>query len=323
VNRISSLFGGNDLDPESRSRFLLIGGMVAIVAIALVLIVVGYYVDRVAPRGDTVFQVGERKFSYDYLEDRVNAANALGSFDINNVTFSIAQIVADIQNEELVRLIAREDGISLTDEEIDAGLRRSLGVRPEAAHNTLASSLRARLQLMGLSYDRYSEILEADLLEQKIQANIQEAIPAEIEQVDLHIILVGTDSEAAAARQRIVDGEAFEDVATEVSQHASAADGGELGWTPGDTLVPELAEAVFAQEIGTLSDVIETERGFYIARVDGREERELTEDMRFILARTYFGERLQDASERYELQNLVTIAHAQRIANQLRVVSGG
>lgn len=323
MNRITSLFGGNDVDPESRGRFLLIAGMVAIVAFALVLIGVGYYVDRVKPRGDTVFQVGERKFSYAYLEDRVNAANALGSFDTNNVTFSIAQIVADIQNEELTRQIAREDGISLTEEEIDAGLRRSLGVRPEASRNTLATSLRARLQLMELSYDRYYEILEADLLEQKIQGAIEEGLPEAVEQVDLHIILVGTDSEAATARQRIVDGEDFEDVATEVSQHGSAADGGDLGWTPADTLVPEVADVVFALELGTLSEVIESERGFYLARVDGREERELTEDMRLILARTYFGERLQDASERFEIQNNVTVAHAQRIANQLRVIPRG
>jgi parvulin-like peptidyl-prolyl isomerase len=296
--------------------------MVSVVALALGLIAVGYYVDRVAPRGDTVFTVGDRKFSYAYLEDRVDAANAQGTFVLSDVVFGIGQVVADIQNEELIRLIAAEDGVSITQEELEQGMRDDAGVPPDTDRNAFASALRDRLLRIDLSLERYEELIEARVLQQKLEDNIVAGLPAEMEQVDLSLILVDTDAQAAMARQRLMDGEAFEDVASEVSQHSSASDGGVLGWTPKELLVPDIADAVFAVEPGTTSDVIETEDGFYIVMVDGKEVRELEEATRTRLATSMFNERLEEASNQYDLQNLVTVEQAQRIADHLRG-SGG
>ena len=322
MSRLQDLRRPNDIDPEARNRFLLIAGMVGIVILALGLIVVGYYVDRVAPRGDTVFTVGDREFSYAYLEDRVDAANAQGLFVSSDVVFGIAQIVSDIQNEELVRLMAAEDGISITDEDLELGMRQDVGVPPDAERNTFAAALRSRLQLTGLSLGRYEDLIEAQVLESRLQEQIETELPAEMEQVDLAVILVETDAETVIARQRIADGEAFEDVATEMSTHSSAADGGVLGWTPRELLVPDLADAVFELEPGTTGEVIETEDGFYVVKVDGKESRELEDTTKTRLARTLFNERLEEASNQYEMENLVTIEHAQRIADHLRG-SGG
>ncbi len=322
MNRIRDIFRADDIDPESRNRALLVGGLIAVVVFALALIAVGYYVDRIASQDDTVFSVGERDFSYAYLEDRVKAANAEGTFNTSNVSLGIAETISNIQNEELTRLIAEEQGISLTDEELDEGMKADVGVPSTADRNAFAAALRNRLQFIGLDFDRYREMIGAQVLEEKIQDNLEADLPAEMEQVDLNVILVETDAAAAGARERINGGEDFATVAQEVSQHSSAAEGGDLGWTPRDLLIEELAEPAFQVEVGELSDVIETERGFYVIRVDGRETRELDEEMKQSLVRTYFGDRLEAASEQYEIQNLLTIEQAQRIANQLRV-SGG
>src|SRR5690606_32158711 len=201
-----------------------------VVAFALGLIAVGYYVDRIAPRNDTVFTVGDRKFSYAYLEDRVDAANAEGRFVTSDIVFGIARIVADIQNEELVRLIAAEEGVTATQEEIEQQMREDVGASPEAERNVFAARLRDRLQTLGLSLDRYEEMMEAELLEQKLTDRITESLPAEMEQVDASIIQVETDAQAVLARERLAAGDAFEDVAKELSRHSSAADGGALGW---------------------------------------------------------------------------------------------
>ena len=322
MNRIRDIFRADDIDPESRNRALLVGGLIAVVVFALALIAVGYYVDRIASQDDTVFSVGDRDFSYAYLEDRVKAANAEGTFNTSNVSLGIAETISNIQNEELTRLIAEEQGISLTDEELDEGMKADVGVPSTADRNAFAAALRNRLQFIGLDFDRYREMIGAQVLEEKIQDNLEADLPAEMEQVDLNVILVETDAAAAGARERINGGEDFATVAQEVSQHSSAAEGGDLGWTPRDLLIEELAEPAFQVEVGELSDVIETERGFYVIRVDGRETRELDEEMKQSLVRTYFGDRLEAASEQYEIQNLLTIEQAQRIANQLQV-SGG
>jgi parvulin-like peptidyl-prolyl isomerase len=322
LSRLQDLIRSNEVDPEARNRFLLIAGMVGIVAFALALIAYGYYADRIAPRGDTVFTVGEREFSYAYLEDRVDAAMAEGRFVTSDITFGIAQVVSDLQNEELIRLIAAEDGVTISDEELDLGMREDVGVPADADRNVFANALRDRLQLLGLSLDRYEDYIEPQLLRQKVEAQLASGLPSEAEQVDLSVILVETDAQAAIARQRISDGESFEDVAGEVSTHSSSSDGGVLGWTPRELLVEDLAEAAFAQEPGTVSNVIETEDGFYIVRVAGKEVRTLDEATKTRYATTLFNDRLEAASEQYELQNLVTIEQAQRIANRIQSAGG-
>ena len=322
MSRLQNLLRTGEIDPESRNRVLLIGGMVAVVALALALIAFGYYVDRIAPRGDTVITVGDRKFSYAYLEDRIDAAVAEGLFNTSNISFGIAQMVSDIQNEELTRRIAAEDGISITEEEMELGMRADAGTFPEADRNVFAVALRSRLQLLDLSLERYQEIIEAELLEAKITDQYAAGLPEELEQVELNLILVTTDAAAATARQRIVDGEDFGEVAMELSQHSSASAGGALGWTPRDLLVDDLADAAFAVEPDTLSEVIETERGFYILKVDGKEMRAVDEVTASNLARTSFARRLEAASEQYELQNLVTVGQAQRIAGHIQVPGG-
>jgi parvulin-like peptidyl-prolyl isomerase len=144
-----------------------------------------------------------------------------------------------------------------------------------------------------------------------------------MEEVQLNLILAQTDSTAAAARDRIVNGEDFGEVAKEVSKHSSASQGGAIGWTPHDLLVNPLADAAFNQEIGKVSDVIETDNGFYIIRIDGKETRQLEDTTKLSLTKAYFGDKLEAASNTYELQNLVTVGQAQRIASHLQQASGG
>lgn len=84
-------------------------------------------------------------------------------------------------------------------------------------------------------------------------------------------------AEAEEARQRIVDGELFEDVAMEVSvDTGSAIEGGSLGCFPtaevSTALVPEFAEVALASEIGELSEVFESEFGFHFLIITEDEE---------------------------------------------------
>jgi parvulin-like peptidyl-prolyl isomerase len=83
-----------------------------------------------------------------------------------------------------------------------------------------------------------------------------------------------------------------------------------------------VADAAFAQEPGTVSNVIETEDGFYILRVAGKEVRAFDDATKARYATTLFNDRLEAASEQYELQNLVTVEQAQRIASRIQSPGG-
>jgi peptidyl-prolyl cis-trans isomerase C len=72
---------------------------------------------------------------------------------------------------------------------------------------------------------------------------------------------------AVAAHQRVVAGEDFALVASEVSDGPNAADGGDMGFFAQDSMVPALANAAFALQIGEISGVIETQFGFHILKM--------------------------------------------------------
>jgi peptidyl-prolyl cis-trans isomerase D len=78
------------------------------------------------------------------------------------------------------------------------------------------------------------------------------------------------DMEAARASaaqliQRLEQGEAFEALATEVSDDpATAAAGGDLGFFGRDIMVPEVEEAVFGMAVGERSQPVQSSFGFHI-----------------------------------------------------------
>lgn len=88
------------------------------------------------------------------------------------------------------------------------------------------------------------------------------------------------DADAARARRAEVEqiraraaaGEDFAALARAHSEDRRAADGGAWGWIePRMVLRPELAQAVEALEPGEVGDVIETDRDFYLVKLEARQ----------------------------------------------------
>ena len=69
---------------------------------------------------------------------------------------------------------------------------------------------------------------------------------------------------------RIQKGEAFEEVAKEVSQDGSAPQGGDLGYFGRGRMVPEFEKVAFSLEKGQVSDTVETEFGYHLIKVEDR-----------------------------------------------------
>jgi peptidyl-prolyl cis-trans isomerase C len=72
---------------------------------------------------------------------------------------------------------------------------------------------------------------------------------------------------ASAAHRRVVAGEDFASVATEVSEGPNASNGGDLGFFARDSMVPALANPAFGLNIGEISAVIETQFGFHVLKI--------------------------------------------------------
>lgn len=95
-------------------------------------------------------------------------------------------------------------------------------------------------------------------------------------------ILVQTEEEAQDVLQALNNGESFATLASAVSQDrsdqgGSAQRGGELGWAPVSNYVEPFAEAVRNAAIGEIVGPVQSDFGYHIIQVRGRENREVSE----------------------------------------------
>ena len=74
-------------------------------------------------------------------------------------------------------------------------------------------------------------------------------------------------------------------MARDYSEGSTAQGGGGLGWVVKEQLIAELAETVFNIKEGGVSEIIESDLGFHIVRV---EEKKLEDDVEMIKIRQIF-----------------------------------
>lgn len=80
-------------------------------------------------------------------------------------------------------------------------------------------------------------------------------------------LLVETQEDAAAAKARIDEGQAFADVARDVSTGPTGPNGGDLGWFGAGAMVAEFENQITSLEVGGVSDPFETQFGWHVANL--------------------------------------------------------
>lgn len=124
----------------------------------------------------------------------------------------------------------------------------------------------------------YRALVRAELLREKVRAAITSDLKPFEEQAWVRHILVGTDQEAVAVTIRLQQGEDFGELAKELSlDTGSAPQGGDLGWRGRGVYVAEFEIAAFTQPIGEIGKPIQSQFGWHIIQVLGREERPVDE----------------------------------------------
>jgi peptidyl-prolyl cis-trans isomerase D len=133
-------------------------------------------------------------------------------------------------------------------------------------------------------------------------------------------ILIAVDGSTDDARaralaedlhKRLLAGEDFAALARQYSKDsASAAQGGDLGWSTRDAYVGPFADALFGLQEGALSPPVKTQFGYHVIRLDGVRagagrsfedvKPELAVQLRDELAADAFGQRLEELQSRIE-----------------------
>lgn len=111
-------------------------------------------------------------------------------------------------------------------------------------------------------------------------------------------ILVSSELVAQDIINLLGEGEPFEELAMTLSlDTATSADGGALGWQAAALYVDAFADAVLDAEIGVIANPVETQFGWHVIRVNGREERELSSEQGETIVNAQFSRWRTDALE--------------------------
>ena len=203
----------------------------------------------------------------------------------------LAQIRRSVLNslieQAIIEQAASAAGISVTDEELETTVQESItaGQGQESFNQWLAEN--------NLTLEEFREIQRSQLLASKMIERVTALVPTSAAQVHARHILTRDAAQAPALLEELRGGANFAALAQQASEDAStAANGGDLGWFPRDVpLMPSpVAEMAFSLQPGEISDVIESDQGYHIVKVEAREEnRPLTPEMVLYVRQRAFG----------------------------------
>ena len=134
------------------------------------------------------------------------------------------------------------------------------------------------LKSYNISEATLRSVYEFQLIRQKLLDVIAAETPHSELQVWARHILLDDPTKALAARVLLLQGVDFAKLAREQSKDTgSGANGGDLGWFGKGAMVAEFEQAAFAQEIGAIGEIVQTQFGYHIIQVLDRQELPVTE----------------------------------------------
>ena len=236
-------------------------------------------------------------------------------------------VVSELINKTLLLNAANTEGMKATDEEVNKSIDKIKKSVPEG------TTLEDFAKSAGVSIDRIKAQIVEDTKIKKLVENVtidtkeptDEAIKtyydehpddfkkeASIAASHILISTQGIEDEGQLANKKMIaeelqtelvknKGANFTDLATAHSDCPSKAKGGSLGTFGKGQMVPEFETAAFSQEVGAVGDLVKTDFGYHIIKVDSKQKAETTsfEDVKEDLGMSLFSEAKAKALEGY------------------------
>ena len=248
---------------EKRRQRIILSTGIFIIAAALVIVVVGWYVSQYRPLHQTVIRVNETEFNMKYYIEmlKLNSKEQPAEY----VQFLADSMTKQIEQNELIRQEALKLGISVSNDEVKEKIKSS-----ELPVNDVTKDLVRNQLLIDKLFDEYFE----------------PQVPASAEQRHIMAMLLESESQALEVRAGLGNSENFTELAGEHSlDYLTKTSKGDLGWHPKNIFNELLGASIpveyaFGAGLGMLSQPIYNEEinkdvGYWLIKVmDIKEEDE-------------------------------------------------
>lgn len=212
------------------------------------------------------------------------------------------QVLDQLINDVVISQQAEREGIKVTDD--DLNLRLAQMIQDAGSVEKLNEYLTKNQLTLG---DLCSQV-RAQLLGEAMLNRITAALPTQVPQVHARHILVASAQQAQAVRDQLRQGKDFAALAKQYSlDEASKEQGGDLGWFPKGVMDPQFEAVAFQLKPGETSDVVRTQFGFHVIRVDEKDNaRALPPELLQNARQQAFLAWLQAVRETMKIERLVT-----------------
>lgn len=175
--------------------------------------------------------------------------------DKNQLTKRVLEQMIDIK---ILNIQAKKLKVSISKGDLDEAWKKVLSEVPggkEEVQKVLAG-------VYGMTEKEFEKLLTDQIVKDKIQTE-------KIAQVRVSHILIKDEGRAKEVLDRAKKGEDFAALAKEFSEDTASKDkGGSLDWFTRGTMVPDFENAAFNLQPGQISDLVKTEFGFHIIKLE-------------------------------------------------------
>jgi parvulin-like peptidyl-prolyl isomerase len=266
-------------------------------AIALVLSACGLF-DQ--PDQKVVISVGPRKITVKELKTDLRRAAFEAGVTVEGQEQLFEALVQQVLDHYLILEYGREQGIKVTDEELETALR-------EIRRDYSDQEFRETLHQGDIDFNQWKISLREQLLIRKIAVKVSDKVePVSFQEVSKYYesnreefrhpamvrfrqIVMNTKEEAEEMLRQVSRGEGMEKLAEK--QSTLGVEGREGVWIARGDLDESMEKALFSLPVGKISAVVETPYGFHILQVlERRTEgiRSLAEAMKEIEAKLFY-----------------------------------
>lgn len=227
------------------------------------------------------------------------------------------QALVDRHGEQVLQELVTKEVLAnkyeVTEEQVDEEVQKT--------KDQLGDQFEQALQAQGLGDEEtYRNIVHLSLLQEAAIAEDIEIPEEDIKkrheenntEIKAQHILVEDEETANEVKKKLDEGGDFAELAKEYSTDGSAEQGGDLGYFSKGKMVPEFEEAAFSLEPGEVSDLVQSQHGFHIIKVnDKRQVEEPTkyEDVKDDIRRELLNERMDVAKVQEKMDGLMKKAN--------------
>lgn len=230
-----------------------------------------------------VLTVGSEQVRLNYYADRLlpwlqeNSGRGISTALLED------QLVTKLEEEELIKLLAAERGIEISDNDINEGIASSIGVGATAG--TFDAIYRDKLKTLKMSDASYRRMVAASIANDRLLEQVKTAVGAEGEQLELRTVVSPSQEVAQNILGRIQKGEDMGTVAqSESTDLASRQQDGIMQPEPESLLPENIRAAVQGKGAGELIGPVEVQGNWWVFRIERRESIAYTESQKTQLA---------------------------------------